>query len=405
MRRSGGAAIHMKNLDVKYMAGGPIQNVSPLPPYDERVCTFLAELSKMLQKDCQAAVYPDVLSFAFFCRKANITKLKQEFEDGRCRIGKGMAFHIAPANVPVNCAFTYAFGLLAGNANVVRVPSKAFRQVEIICKILEEMFASGGYDVIRDMTAFVSYGHNKEVNDVLSAMADVRIVWGGNETISQIRQSPITPRCTEIVFADRYSFGLLSPEAVADAGEDEVKRLAEQFYNDTYLMDQNACSSPHLIIWLSNGGEKAAIGKGRFWSAVFQTAGKYDLADIKVSDKYVMLCKYAIDLECIQEIQRFENLLYVATLKALPEDITGLRGRFGLFFQYDVRVLEELAEHIDETVQTCVCYGIDRAAVRKFVLDNGLKGIDRIVPIGSSLDIGVIWDGYDIIGQMSRIIG
>ena len=25
--------------------------------------------------------------------------------------------------------------------------------------------------------------------------------------------------------------------------------LINNFYNDTYLVDQNACSSPHLILW------------------------------------------------------------------------------------------------------------------------------------------------------------
>ena len=35
---------------------------------------------------------------------------------------------------------------------------------------------------------------------------------------------------------------------------------------------------------------------------------------------------------------------------------------------------------------------------------NGLEGIDRIVPIGSSHNIGFIWDGYNIDKQLTRII-
>ena len=33
-----------------------------------------------------------------------------------------------------------------------------------------------------------------------------------------------------------------------------------------------------------------------------------------------------------------------------------------------------------------------------------LSGIDRIVPIGEGLSMDLIWDGYDIITTMSRII-
>jgi hypothetical protein len=38
------------------------------------------------------------------------------------------------------------------------------------------------------------------------------------------------------------------------------------------------------------------------------------------------------------------------------------------------------------------------------VVSNGLSGIDRIVPVGKALDMGVIWDGYDLIRTMSRIV-
>ena len=31
-------------------------------------------------------------------------------------------------------------------------------------------------------------------------------------------------------------------------------------------------------------------------------------------------------------------------------------------------------------------------------------GIDRIVPMGKSMDFSLIWDGYDLIRQMSRRI-
>ena len=38
------------------------------------------------------------------------------------------------------------------------------------------------------------------------------------------------------------------------------------------------------------------------------------------------------------------------------------------------------------------------------MVNNRLSGIDRAVPIGKALDIGVFWDGYNILGSLSRII-
>ena len=40
----------------------------------------------------------------------------------------------------------------------------------------------------------------------------------------------------------------------------------------------------------------------------------------------------------------------------------------------------------------------------EIILKNGIRGVDRIVPIGNALEIGTIWDGYDIITSLTRII-
>ena len=41
---------------------------------------------------------------------------------------------------------------------------------------------------------------------------------------------------------------------------------------------------------------------------------------------------------------------------------------------------------------------------KSFLLKNNLSGIDRVVPLGKDLDISAIWDGYDVIESLSRII-
>jgi hypothetical protein len=49
-------------------------------------------------------------------------------------------------------------------------------------------------------------------------------------------------------------------------------------------------------------------------------------------------------------------------------------------------------------------FGVDKTYLLDFVVKNRLAGIDRIVPVGNALDIDVIWDGYDIVKSLSRII-
>ena len=54
-------------------------------------------------------------------------------------LGRGNIFHIAPSNVPMNFAYSLAFGLLSGNNNIVRIPSRNFFQVDILCKIFKKV--------------------------------------------------------------------------------------------------------------------------------------------------------------------------------------------------------------------------------------------------------------------------
>ena len=137
--------------EVKLLAGTKQIEKSVLEPFSEEACDFLAELSSELRNHPKAKQYPDVRTFAFWCRKANLSKLKNFFLDNHTmrRIGRGIVFHIAPSNVPVNMGFTYAFGLLAGNANVVRVSTKAFGQIDVICEAMEKVFLQERFERIR----------------------------------------------------------------------------------------------------------------------------------------------------------------------------------------------------------------------------------------------------------------
>jgi hypothetical protein len=49
-------------------------------------------------------------------------------------------------------------------------------------------------------------------------------------------------------------------------------------------------------------------------------------------------------------------------------------------------------------------FGVNLDVLRNFITGSRVAGIDRVVPIGSALDIGPIWDGYDLIRSLSRVV-
>ncbi|MBQ7497349.1 MAG: long-chain-fatty-acyl-CoA reductase, partial [Selenomonas sp.] len=109
-----------------------ITSVPALPLFSEPVMKFFDKLSqKLLAKEFRN--YSDVIAYGFWLRKASMEQLRQGYDSEVQRLGRGMVFHIAPSNIPIQFAVSLVYALVAGNASVVRVSSKEFPQVDIIC--------------------------------------------------------------------------------------------------------------------------------------------------------------------------------------------------------------------------------------------------------------------------------
>ena len=491
----------VNRIKVYYMSAQSFEEMSSLPalvPFDERVIDFLSELSSAIRKDPEAKANPVIQTFAFFIRRSNLLQLKER-HDTKGRIGKGLSLHIAPSNVPINFAYSMVSGLLAGNPCIVRASSKDFEETKIICRLIEslskkdeidkgdltdqkyenavnnvtdhkdaydqndvydrnninkqnETYANNGLNDIYPINKYVSvisYAHDKEITDYLSSLVNVRVIWGGDNTISEIRKSPIRPRCTEVCFADRYSMLMIDASYLISRSADDsyMEQTAKMFYNDTYLFDQNACGSPRLIYWYGN---EADIEKAKkiFWDAVHTSLiGRYDIQPVIAVDKTTMTYKASAEIPGCKIVPTEDNIItrvMIADLTKLPEgkSLADFEAPGGFFFEYDSGSLEALKAIVDERFQTLtyICQDavsdvdgrnsvsgafskdseedndkvvanksdidvLTRAEIINFITTNGLKGIDRVVPIGHSADFDLVWDGYDLINYYTRVIG
>lgn len=377
-----------------------IASSKPFEPFADSVIDLLDAWSKAILRDKESRLYPDAVTFAFWIRKSNLLAMKAEYKEGSLRLGRGVTFHIAPGNVPINFAYSFVAGILAGNAAVVRISSKPFRQVDILCSKMDELLSADFAD-LKGHVLFVQYDRTrKDLTDCLSEIADTRLVWGGDRTIEEIRKSPLPPRSNEICFADRYSLAVVNADEVI-ANKDNLNQLAYGFYNDTYLFDQNACTAPHLIVWTGKMKEDA---KKLFWDAVYKySKTRYTFPAVTAVDKLTAFCKEAVELGSVaRRISTDDNLVTRVQLFSLPENIEDYRSIGGYFNEIDVSSINELAPAVKRKYQTLSYFGEDKDDLLDFVRRNRLVGIDRIVPIGKTMDFNLIWDGYDLIGQMSR---
>lgn len=376
-----------------------MNSIAALKPFDNVVVEYLNDVSKIIMRDPLSKVYPDIITLAFWMRKSSVEKIKQKFvlESNNVYLGRGIAFHVAPSNVPVNYAYSLISGLLTGNTNIVRIPSKNYPQVAIINNALK--LGLELHTTIKPYICLIRYERDREINDFLSAMADTRIIWGGNATIADIRESKIPPRSGEITFADRFSMAVIDSNEYMKINNKE--KISRDFYNDTYLSDQNACTSPRIVIWTGNNKEEA---KELFWDNLhLLVKKKYSFQSIQGINKLTSAYLFAVSESGAKIMPRADNYIVRVKVSEINYQIMNFKDNSGFFFEYDCDDILDLRPLCNDTKCQTIAY-IGCTDMFLPLIYTGVKGIDRIVPIGKTMDFEFIWDGYNLYERLTRII-
>jgi len=99
-----------------------------------------------------------------------------------------------------------------------------------------------------------------------------------------------------------------------------------------------------------------------------------------------------------------DQLITRVRVDALHEDLPVYRAGSGFFIEYEARTFAEIRPLCGSSCQTLSYYGMDKESLLQEVLTMCPAGIDRIVPMGHTMDFALIWDGVDLIRSMSRVI-
>ena len=363
---------------------------------------FLNEIHLAINKNKTSKRYVDLFSFGFWCRKNNLIEISKNYPEKDIMLGRGNILHIAPSNVPMNFAYSFAFGLLSGNYNIVRLPTKNFDQIKILCEIIKKILKKKKYFLITKKFFFIRYTKSDEISSMLSKKADARLIWGGDETIEIFKKYYTNSKCVDLNFGNRYSSSIINIKELSKISDCDLNNLVLKFYNDAYTMDQNGCSSPQAIFWIGKKNNKI---KNKFWK-IFEKIikNKYDYNFSVANLKINRLQNISIRSKIKFRIESNKFSLVKIKLNKKDFNIDELQGNYGTFCDIDVNSINSITKFISKKFQTISYFGFKQEYINKFIIENKLKGIDRAVPIGRSFDIGVIWDGYDIIRFLSRTI-
>ena len=381
-------------------------NKKGYPTFDEDVIEFLEALATAIRRDEICARYQEIRAFGFWCRKSNLMEMKERmcYETGKTYVGKGSVFHIAPSNVPVMFAYSLVLGLLAGNKNVVRISSRCGEGDKHLCRVIEEVLSQEKYAEMKNRIQFVQYERDDEISRRYINASDACVFWGGDETVARMHGLIERPEITEVSFPDRYGLCILNADALAKYQDDEMEHLAHRFYNDTYVMDQNACSSPRLVVWYGDlEAEALKEAKERFWNALYKESLSYPLEEDKVCAKFSLLAASAMKHEEINHVMRYGNYLYVAHLEKLPKQVDELEGKFGFFYEYETDDLKTVGDSVGEKLQTITIAEMKREALEHLTNHKNAKNLARVVAIGAALQMDMVWDNKNLIEELSMV--
>ncbi len=382
-----------------------LRNRKVLFPFEDAVLNFIDSLSTHILTDKQYRRYPELMAMAFWMRKPNILQLKAKFETHRSQrvwLGRGVVFHIAPSNVDTIFIYSWFLSMLVGNLNIVRLSSNTDEQLLALIHAINSIAEKPEHKPVVARFLIVQYEHNDEITAHLSSFCDVRVIWGGDETVRRMRAVPLKPTATELVFADKFSLSVLAAEPFLR--HDKKDALINSFFNDAYWFGQNACSSPRLVVWLGLG-DKVETARTEFWKLVEQKVKeKLGVAPPSVAvNKLVAIDSLVIQASGEARIESSQTTLLDRVMLASASDIRrDLHCGGGLFYELRIAKLDDLAEVISAKDQTVGSFGVSAEDWRNFIMTHRPEGINRVVPIGEALNFSAIWDGYDLLREFCR---
>lgn len=373
--------------------------------FDERSILFIQNFSSMLLKYPGINKYPDLVALAYWFRRSNLHKLKESYHISNdfIRLGRGISLHIAPSNVDTIFVYSFFLSLLAGNSSFIRVSQNESPELNIIIKIFHDIYNS---DESETAGRFVicTYPHENEATQLLSNNCELRLIWGGDETVQTITNIPLKPTALELKFPNRSSFSAIKLEAIEVMSDEDLAKLCARFYSDIQLFGQQACSSPLALYFVGPSSKKHHAE--RFWALFNKAAKSHNISSSEVMNRFVSAANLAITSQIKKSRSSFDssNVVILDGQFSSKSSFREEHAGNGLLVQYYIDELFNLTEYIETKDQTLSIFGFNHKEVESFLYSLTNRGIDRVVPIGQALDFSHIWDGVDLLDVMSRKI-
>jgi hypothetical protein len=305
---------------------------------------------------------------------------------------RGLVCHWIAGNVPLLGMFSWALSALLGNVNAIRLSSRQADTMSPLLELLAETSPAGRQ--MADETLVCSFPRELEAaHQALSDAADVRIAWGGQESIESVRRLPCRWDCDDIVMGPRISVAVVDPALAAPA---TVSRLA----TDVVFFDQAACSSPQVIFVRGAPGEpqfeRFLVELAR---AMGEQTAKFPRHPLDFGETYRIELDRARALMAGGTIRRDESTRWTI---AILDRVNPRLACTNCFVQVvPCADWQPVWEFLPENIQTIVTL-LPGAEFGTFTEQAARRGACRFPVPGTGNHFDVPWDGIPLISRLTR---
>ena len=324
-------------------------------------------------------------------------------EDGRARLRAfplGVVGHWPAGNIEIQPVLSLTCALLGGNACLVRVPGGLVEPTQLITERLSEIDSRG---CLTNRLFLATFDHSRsDLHQAMAKSVDGAMIWGGAESVSEVRALPFPHWARVAVFGPRLSV------AAIDAGiwTDPAQRGAwcRRLARDVWQFDQQACSSPQtLFLERAHGADPAEFVED-LKSAFAEENRAHPRHEIEPA-MTAAICRARSSwlLDDVANRGWFPEspdwTILLGKGVNIPEPTQG--KTLSVLVAND---LMEVVSKFDGSVQTLGLAIQDPAQEERLAEAAGQRGVDRIVRLGQMHVFGSPWDGVDLVRPMVRLV-
>ncbi len=312
----------------------------------------------------------------------------------------GIVGHWPAGNVDIQPLLTGVCSVLTGNAALVRVPTALTSAVDaLICPLMNV----DPDRIVADQLVLVSFPHERrDLHEAMARCVDGAVIWGGEEAVTSNRGLPFPPGARVQTFGPRVSLAVLDRGACSD--DATLKRWCVRLARDTWQFEQQACSSPQILFVETtddDGLETVASALAEAFAeenrrhprkgcpasltmAVLKARARWLMASDRNGGRFPAAPDWTI-------LTHGEN--------TSPDAVGGKT-----LHVVPIAKLIDIETYLDASIQTLGVGIADAATEDELATRALLRGVDRVVPIGSMHTFDSPWDGQLLLAPLTRTV-